>query len=508
MNSRAIRLILPLGAALAASSMISATLTAPASASSARSSAASSAPGGTKTGDLSPNSGDAKAIATRWTSAKLKSAKNYLADSSLSGRLSAKANKASADGGSGTVAPTGSGSNSGAGKSRNVNLPKTVGKVFFEVNGKPYWCSGSAIDSRYRNLVATAGHCVYDTDANTYVDNFVFIPGYYKGKAPWGIYVGAKVNLNDDFTIYEDYDHDYAFVNVYNGIKQTGEQKVDQKTFDAWKGSKYTKKVEITRDECRKVRLNLGQCFVEGKNTRDADGGPATPGAVVTAKETDKATYDKAGIGKGIGNKFGEPVTQSVTKDVFDAYEKTPGHLGTTLATNQGYFITRYYIQRWVVPGTKAKYYVLEYYIKIFTDAGRLSDNVGGQGFAWNQKIGKKVFVFGYPTAPHLDGNKPYSGETQKWCYGTTKRAPVVSKYSADEQTGIKCAFTPGASGGPFLLQYRNSTRVGYLNGVVSLTVDTNANDRYDTVTTPYFDGDTYGVYNHARNLWTGKLNG
>jgi hypothetical protein len=84
----------------------------------------------------------------------------------------------------------------------------------------------------------------------------------------------------------------------------------------------------------------------------------------------------------------------------------------------------------------------------------------------------------------------------------------VVSKYSADAQIGIKCAFTPGASGGPFLLQYKSSKRTGYLNGVVSLTVDSDKNNRYDRVTTPYFNGETYGIYKHAANLWTGKLPG
>lgn len=502
MNPRAKRLVLPLGGVVAASSLVSLAFIAP---------PASAAPrGGVKSSNLAANSGDAKGIASHWNRAKLRSAKLYHEDGGVTGKkVTAKYNDVAPDGKAGIIKPYRS--RGSAGKSRNVNLPKTLGKVFFEVDGKPYWCSGSAVRSKYRNLVATAGHCVYDTDANKFVDNFVFIPGYYQGKAPWGIYVGAKVNVPDDLTIYEDYDHDYAFVNVYNGIKQTGEKKVDFKTFDAWKGSKYTQKREITRQECRKIKLNLGQCFVEGKNTEDAEAGPATPGAVVTAKEVDRDTYRKARIGKGIGNKMGEPVTESVTKDVYDAYKanqaKDPAkYPGTTLANKYGYFITHYYVQRWVVPGTKAKYYVLDYYIKTFKDAGRLEDNVGGQGFAWNQKLGKKVFVFGYPTDRHPDGDKPYSGETPKWCYGKTKPAPVVSKYDADAQIGIKCAFTPGSNGGPFLLQYHNSTRVGYLNGVVSLTIDSDDNGRYNIASSPYFDSDTYAVYKKASNLWTGKL--
>ena len=99
-----------------------------------------------------------------------------------------------------------------------------------------------------------------------------------------------------------------------------------------------------------------------------------------------------------------------------------------------------------------------------------------------------------------------YSGKTMKWCYGKTAKAPAVAKFKAEEHQGIKCAFTPGASGGPFLLQYKNATRVGYLNGVISTTLDTDGNDRYDRITTPYFDSETYQIYKHAANLWTGKL--
>ena len=129
MNPRAKRLILPLGGVLAASSLVSLTfITSPASA---------SARDDVKTGNLSANSGDAKGIASQWNPAKLKSAKLYSEDSGFSGsRLSTRANKAAPDGRAGIIKPSKRYYGS-AGRSRNVNLPKTLGKVFFEVDGTP-----------------------------------------------------------------------------------------------------------------------------------------------------------------------------------------------------------------------------------------------------------------------------------------------------------------------------------------------------------------------------------
>ena len=58
----------------------------------------------------------------------------------------------------------------------------TVGKVFFELNGGLYVCSGNAVDDvedgvTVTNLVVTAGHCVND-GGSAFVTNFLFIPEY------------------------------------------------------------------------------------------------------------------------------------------------------------------------------------------------------------------------------------------------------------------------------------------------------------------------------------------
>ncbi|SEG94669.1 hypothetical protein SAMN05444920_108435 [Nonomuraea solani] len=319
-----------------------------------------------------------------WTPDRIAQATDYDDGLDMSTKGVKKATNDTPDGPAGLVPPIG-GEKTKAKKSKHVNLPNTVGRVFFTLprtdpRERRNWryCSASSVQSKYRNLVATSAHCVYDTKKNTFYDNWIFIPSYWDGdkpwtgKAPYGIYAAKTFNAHDDFVVKEDYDFDYAFVNVYNGIK------VD------WK-----------------------------KDHRD---------------------------------------------------------------------------WRWTVK-----------------NVGRLGDNVGGQGFAWNRSTKLNVFSFGYPAGEHPDGDRPYTGRTMKFCYGKTKSMPESAKYNLQEHIGFKCSFTAGASGGPFIWNYKSASRTGYLVGVNSVAWDTDGNDRFDHISSPYFNGDTYKVYKAAANRWTGN---
>ena len=264
------------------------------------------------------------------------------------------------------------------------------------------------MQSKYRNLVATAGHCAYNTDDDDHVlDHWVFIPGYYQGKAPWGIYAAKAAYVHYDFDVYEDYDRDYAFVSVYNGLRLRGIEKItSHEVYDQYVGPKDT----------------VFELNADGSIKKDAQGRP---------------------------------------------------------------------IVRW-------------YLIYVLSDTGRLGDNVGGQGFAYNIKPGKYVFAFGYPAGEHPDGNKPYTGITQKWVYGKTSKTVVDSALKIEEQIGLKASVTYGFDGAPWLLKYNNNKRTGYVNGVTSTFIDSDGNDRYDYIGSPFFDGETYGVYKAAANVWSG----
>ncbi|MEV4174424.1 hypothetical protein [Nonomuraea sp. NPDC049709] len=421
----------------------------------------------------------------------------------------------------GSTAPIGE-EKKAAVKVQNVNLPKTIGKVFFEGrDGKLYWCSGTSIQAQYRNLVATAGHCVYDIAGNDeVVSRWVFVPGYYQGKAPWGIYVGKQAFTHYDFDVYEDFDRDYAFVTVYDGIGGVVNKpkQVTKAEFDAYKGNKDAKDVEVSREEYRKGKLDpkTTDYYWRQKGTAAEATGPDYPGAEVTKVEVTEAAYKAAGVGKGNGFKFGEPIVENVTYNQALAYlesqkkepAKFPGTVKLDERTNST--ITHYYVQAWFKPGSDTKYFRTDFFIFVHEvkSVGRLGDNVGGQGFAWNQpSAGKYVRTFGYPYGPHLDGNRPYTGVTPKWCYGkTASKALLIPSKKVEEQQSLKCAVTAGYDGGPWLYKYSNSKRLGYVNGVTSLIADTDDNKRYDTITSAYFDGETNVIYKAAAAVWSGKL--
>jgi hypothetical protein len=363
LNTRVKRFMLPLGGVAVATGMIAASLTTAAAASSA---AAPASDG------LATSKAAAVKTIKSWTAGngkRLKAAAKFTKDAAVPGKIKLGGGNAKPDGKTGVVPPIGQEKITPT-TAKNVNLPKTIGKVFFRLDGKDYWCSGSSIQGKYHNLVATAGHCVYDVDGNRdTLAEWIFVPAYYQGKAPFGIYAGKSAYTHFDFANYEDFDSDYAFVTVYNGI-----------TADTW---------------------------------------------------------------------------------------DTPS--------------------KW-------------------QDAGRLGDNVGGQGFAWNQKIGQPVYAFGYPAGPHPDGDYPYTGLTPKYCYGKTTAAGVASAFNAQAQVALKCTMTAGASGGPWITQYSSTKRLGYINGVTSLVGDSDGNDRFDFATSPYFDSETYSIYSAASNLASGKL--
>jgi hypothetical protein len=88
---------------------------------------------------------------------------------------------------------------------------RTHGKIFFKLGGERFVCSGTVVDSRGRNIVFTAGHCVYDTDSGEYVDELVFVPAYQGGASdpedqggasdpePFGVWAATAVFTSRGF---------------------------------------------------------------------------------------------------------------------------------------------------------------------------------------------------------------------------------------------------------------------------------------------------------------------
>ena len=71
------------------------------------------------------------------------------------------------------------------------------GKVFFTVpNGEEagdYVCSGTAVNSRNRSVVWTAGHCVLPESSPGFATNWIFVPAYGAGSEPYGRWTAKRL---------------------------------------------------------------------------------------------------------------------------------------------------------------------------------------------------------------------------------------------------------------------------------------------------------------------------
>ncbi|MEV0390045.1 hypothetical protein [Nonomuraea sp. NPDC050643] len=488
------------------------------------------------TDNLAPKPADAYGIADFWldaNGASLRKATQYRLDAKDVPRLVSSQSQSAPDGKPGMTGLT----TPKAAVSKNVNLPKTIGKVFFvDSKNQLRWCSASSIQSRNRNLVATAGHCVYETKADVY-KNWIFVPGYYQGKAPWGVYVGAYAFTAYDLDTYDDYDGDYAFVAVHNGFSlgSNGEAKqVLKSEFDKFMGKKDIKSTELkdipggkTAEQQYKEGLdkygpNSG-FRAEGFTTKDPAGGnfqdsvPTNNEVEVTELQWNAAPAADENPAKWRNGDKGAvkdtPLTEAQYKQLLD--DKAAGKVkGKVYKDDLGdYWLRQYYVIQWFKVTSGTKYFHDSYFIFPAAgkakDVGRLGDVVGGQGFAWNQKMGQQVTVFGYPGAPHPDGDRPFTGVTPKWCAGkTATKQYQVNTFRVETHQVLKCSMTGGADGGPWLMKYDNNKRTGYVNGVTSLFADQDKNDRIDFISSAYFDGEVADVYNKANFAATKSIVG
>jgi V8-like Glu-specific endopeptidase len=85
----------------------------------------------------------------------------------------------------------------------------------------------------------------------------------------------------------------------------------------------------------------------------------------------------------------------------------------------------------------------------------------GGLDIAFGSQPAQE-YAFGYPSTP------PYNGRRLEYCNGTTSPDP----YQATSDTGLHCAITNGASGGPWLSGFSPGTGVGTITSVTSFRYD------------------------------------
>lgn len=96
------------------------------------------------------------------------------------------------------VAP-GIGSNPTAGEpavmeeAARKSYSRRVGKMFFKRGKKNYVCSGAVVNSKKKNMVMTAAHCLWRKKGK-WAKKILFIPGYTrKGKSPFGRWYAERI---------------------------------------------------------------------------------------------------------------------------------------------------------------------------------------------------------------------------------------------------------------------------------------------------------------------------
>ena len=98
--------------------------------------------------------------------------------------------------------------------------PLVVGKIFGQIGSSTYVCSGSVIVSENGDTVLTAGHCVYDTDTNTWSSNLIFVPGYDSGSTPYEVWVWKTAAVLRAWTQAADFNYDVAVVLLATSDKE------------------------------------------------------------------------------------------------------------------------------------------------------------------------------------------------------------------------------------------------------------------------------------------------
>ncbi|TLM86083.1 serine protease [Pseudarthrobacter sp. NamE5] len=149
---------------------------------------------------------DSTGVAEYWTAEKMK---NAIPGDVLAGKALERGNR-SKD----STVEKGKGSEVKATKGKptiaqNEAPVSHIGKVFFSLGGSNYVCSGNAVTSANKSTVSTAAHCLSEgPEASA---NFVFVPGYENGVAPYGRWTAKSLHVPVQWSAAGDMAYDTGF---------------------------------------------------------------------------------------------------------------------------------------------------------------------------------------------------------------------------------------------------------------------------------------------------------
>ncbi|HEX6388995.1 MAG TPA: hypothetical protein VFZ89_06105 [Solirubrobacteraceae bacterium] len=92
--------------------------------------------------------------------------------------------------------------------------PKEHGKVFFSDGGSNWVCSGTAVTGATGSVVWTAGHCSWSASGSGPVTNFMFVPAFKDGAAPYGRFAATSIYSATGWKTSEEYGVDVGAARV------------------------------------------------------------------------------------------------------------------------------------------------------------------------------------------------------------------------------------------------------------------------------------------------------
>jgi V8-like Glu-specific endopeptidase len=99
--------------------------------------------------------------------------------------------------------------------SADLSYPyRTVGKLFLQTPARPFTCSAAVVAPR---LILTAAHCVHSgTAVPGFYTQFLFVPAYRDGKAPFGSWTVRSAHVTEEWTRGASTPHptDYALLEM------------------------------------------------------------------------------------------------------------------------------------------------------------------------------------------------------------------------------------------------------------------------------------------------------
>jgi V8-like Glu-specific endopeptidase len=232
-----------------------------------------------------------------------------------------------------------------------------------------------------------------------------------------------------------------------------------------------------------------------GKKPQSFGGGYYTGGGKVV-KTTGKVFFTLAGTNYVCSGSSTVSANNSLVQTAGHCLNEGPGSFATNFTFVPGYddgaapygqfaAAQLFTSSQWANQGDLN--YDIGYAVVGTSGGSTLTGAVGAQGVGFNLARNATMYAFGYPQA------SPYDGSDIAWCNG-----PVgADTWGGSSDQGMVCNMTGGSSGGPWFINYTESTGIGTLNSLNSFKY--NGGPLSNRMFGPYFGSVIQGVYNAAQ---------